>query len=361
MTTLRMRALGMAATLVVSSASASDVPSAITLHHQGHGEILADAKGMTLYTYAPDPKGAAPQCDLACLEDSWTPLRAAKPEVAGSEWATVAREDETLQWSFRGKPLYTYARDVSPGDMYGDEVGQKWYVAVRPRPLPPGFGIAKTPRGQVLIDSRRMSLYVSADDTNACDGVCTRTWKPVEAWWMAVSTIPDWTVVTRRDGTRQWAFKGKPLYRYAADFNPGEASGITVGSWSQVVLEPPPPVPNWVTIQKSDGGELLADAAGKTLYAHNVTKIKAFGIGMASDMETPHLWRPVLAATSDAPIGQWSITSREDGTRQWAFKGMPLYINIRDAEPGELNGIRNTDRVWRTIMASGQTMAGAAN
>ena len=37
---------------------------------------------------------------------------------------------------------------------------------------------------------------------------------------------------------------------------------------------------------------------------------------------------------------------------------MRLYTYKLDREPGDINGLRNMDRVWRTIMASGQTMAG---
>jgi predicted lipoprotein with Yx(FWY)xxD motif len=78
-------------------------------------------------------------------------------------------------------------------------------------------------------------------------------------------------------------------------------------------------------------------------------------------METPHLWTPVAATTDEKPLGQWSIVMREDGSRQWAYKGMPLYIHNRDTEPGALNGMRATDRVWRTIMKSGQSMPGTQN
>jgi predicted lipoprotein with Yx(FWY)xxD motif len=35
----------------------------------------------------------------------------------------------------------------------------------------------------------------------------------------------DWSVVTRDDGKKQWAFKGKPLYFWAKDMKPGEKTG----------------------------------------------------------------------------------------------------------------------------------------
>ena len=35
----------------------------------------------------------------------------------------------------------------------------------------------------------------------------------------------DWTVITRDDGGKQWAYKGKPLYRWAKDQKPGDRTG----------------------------------------------------------------------------------------------------------------------------------------
>ncbi|MBM3514599.1 MAG: hypothetical protein FJX59_12935 [Alphaproteobacteria bacterium] len=352
---------GLAVVLVTAAVSAAEAPAEISLRPQGHGEILANAKGMTLYTYAPDPKGGEPQCDEECLGELWMPLIATATSALGGDWSTVERGDKSLQWTFRGKPLYTYSLDAAPGDMFGDEMAQKWYVALKPLALPPGFSINKTPRGQLLVDQKRMSLYTGDVDAAACDADCLRTWKPVEAWWTASSTVADWSVVARPDGTRQWAYHGKPLYRFEGDFNPGEAAGVGQRGWTLVVLEPPAPMPSWVTLQKSDGGELLADANGLTLYAEDLSRVRRYGLGMALPMETPHLWKPVLATDSDKPTGPWSIIKTSSGELQWTYKGMALYTNVRDQKAGELNGIRNFDRIWKTIMTSGQVMAGAPN
>lgn len=344
--------------VVFAGARAEELPADVTLRQQGHGAILADAKGMTLYTYLIDPKGGPPSCDSVCLEDAWTPLAAPAAVSVGRDWSTVERDDRSLQWTFRGKPLYRYKHDVAPGDMFGDDSQQKWSVAVRPVTLPPGFEISKTALGHTLVDQKRMSLYVSSTDVAACDAVCLRIWKPVEAWWTAVASLVDWAVITRSDGTRQWAFKGKPLYRFNGESAPGETEGNRINGWTVVVLEPPPPAPSWVTVQLSDSGEVLADKDGRTLYVHNLTRLKP---GYSRAWETPHMWQPVLAGAADRPIGPWSIAGREDGSRQWTFKGMSLYTYVRDRRPGELHGNSNTDRVWQTIMASGQSMPGAVN
>jgi predicted lipoprotein with Yx(FWY)xxD motif len=361
--TLAVLVMLLAGQASVQAAEANTAPAEVTLREQGHGWILANPAGMTLYTYADDQKFADSSCDDKCAV-TWPPLIATSHVEPTGDWTLVSRTNGTRQWAFRGKPLYTYSRDILPSDMNGDELLQKWYVAIKPVPTPPSFATLKTPAGYLLVDQKKMTLYISEADragSSACEGACAKTWKPVEAWSLAESTAPAWSITMRKDGTRQWVFKGKPLYRYAGDFSPGEMVGENTKGWRAVVLEPPPPLPSWVTYQKSDGGELMADASGRTLYAHDLSKPRLGIANSARDMETPHLWAPVLAKSADNPIGQWSMVTRENGDRQWAYKGMPLYTNVRDQEPGALNGMRATDRVWRTIMKSGQSMAGTQN
>ncbi len=369
MRVLALIAASAAASIAVAAAAetAADVapPAAIALRAVGHGWVLTDARGMTLYSYAQDQKGGPPACVAKCIE-TWRPLAApvgaaaadgASAPAAAGDWSSVARDDGSRQWTFRGKPLYTFVRDATPGDMNGDDLQQKWAVAVKPIAMPPGFGIFKTPLGHLLVDAKRMTLYTSADSRSLpskCEGTCARTWKPVEAWWLAVAPSPDWTLVARGDGTKQWAFRGRPLYRYAADFNPGEATGQDVEGRTAVVLEPAPPNPAWSTRRKSDGGELLADAAGKTLYGHDPS-----GYHLGREIEHPEWWVPVLAAADARPLGAWSIVPLENGRRQWAYKGLRLYTNVLDREPGDINGVRSGDRIWRPIMTSGQTMSGS--
>ena len=129
----------------------------------------------------------------------------------------------------------------------------------------------------------------------------------------------------------------------------GDFNGDRLDGHQAFVLEPSPPVPSWVTVQKSDGGELYANPEGRTLYAHDfVPNPRQPGNGI----QRPEDWVPVAAQPNDQAVGYWSIIVRQDGTRQWAFKGMPLYVNVRDTAPGLLNGVRSTDRVWRPLMTS---------
>jgi predicted lipoprotein with Yx(FWY)xxD motif len=87
--------------------------------------------------------------------------------------------------------------------------------------------ITETAKGKVLADTKGMTLYVFDKDTvgkSNCDGPCIRNWPALAA---AANSKPsgDWTVVTRDDGTSQWAYKGKPLYTWSKDTQAGDTTG----------------------------------------------------------------------------------------------------------------------------------------
>jgi predicted lipoprotein with Yx(FWY)xxD motif len=96
-----------------------------------------------------------------------------------------------------------------------------------------------TKLGKVLTDDKGMTLYTFKNDTapgkSSCNGSCATNWPPVMA-----TTVPtvdgatgEFTLITRDDGTKQVAYKGAPVYRYAADKAAGDTNGDGVGGvWS---------------------------------------------------------------------------------------------------------------------------------
>ena len=90
----------------------------------------------------------------------------------------------------------------------------------------PPATVGDTAKGKALVDSKGMTLYVfdrDATDKSNCNGQCATNWPPLAA---ATGTASgDWTIVTRDDASKQWAYKGKPLYDYAKDTKPGDANG----------------------------------------------------------------------------------------------------------------------------------------
>jgi len=81
----------------------------------------------------------------------------------------------------------------------------------------------------MLVDSSGMTLYtfdrdVAGSGKSACNGPCATLWPPAMAPADAKAE-GDFTIVTRDDGTKQWAYKGKPIYLYSADKKAGDVTG----------------------------------------------------------------------------------------------------------------------------------------
>jgi hypothetical protein len=58
-------------------------------------------------------------------------------------------------------------------------------------------------------------------------------------------------------------------------------------------------------------------------------------------------WPPFAVTNAALADGDFSIVKRDDGTSQWAFKGMPLYFFAGDAKAGDTNGDNQGGRVAR--------------
>ena len=86
---------------------------------------------------------------------------------------------------------------------------------------------ADTAKGKALVDAKGMTLYVFDKDAagkSNCNGPCATNWPPLMAAADAKAS-GDWTVVTRDDGGKMWAYKGKPLYTWTKDTKPGDITG----------------------------------------------------------------------------------------------------------------------------------------
>ena len=95
---------------------------------------------------------------------------------------------------------------------------------------PPTTG--NTDMGSALVDAKGMTLYTFDKDAggkSACSGKCAQNWPPLMADASAAAP-PGFSIVTRGDGTKQWAYKGKPLYGWVKDKKPGDASGNGVNN-----------------------------------------------------------------------------------------------------------------------------------
>jgi predicted lipoprotein with Yx(FWY)xxD motif len=91
---------------------------------------------------------------------------------------------------------------------------------------------ADSSMGKILVDANGMTLYTYDKDTagmSNCYEQCAQNWPPLMVAADAKAE-GDWTIVERTDGTKQWAYDGKPLYLWIQDKAKGDVTGEGKGS-----------------------------------------------------------------------------------------------------------------------------------
>jgi predicted lipoprotein with Yx(FWY)xxD motif len=233
--------------------------------------------------------------------------------------------------------------------------------------MPPGITFQTVGAGQsmnvmgafkgydVIADAKNMTLYTFDKDPagkSVCNDDCAKTWLPLAAPADAKSS-GFWQVIARDDGSKQWAFRGKPLYTYAEDKKPGDFKGKSVDGWNFVLNQAMAgvPLPDGIAAAEvvAAGGQAFVDVHGHTIYAFG-GDLKSDASTCAPGAECVNHWRPLLAAELANNLGDFTIARRPDGTRQWAYQGQPLYTYDRDLEKGDSNG-RSADPRWTVALA----------
>ena len=91
--------------------------------------VLVGPNGMTLYTFDKDVAGSGKSmCNGPCATN-WPPMMAAATDKASGDFSVVTRDDGTMQWAVKGKPVYFWAKDTKPGDKTGDGFNKVWQIA----------------------------------------------------------------------------------------------------------------------------------------------------------------------------------------------------------------------------------------
>lgn len=168
---------------------------------------------------------------------------------------------------------------------------------------------------------------------------CAQVWPPVLAGKDA-KAIGKWSIIPRRDGGRQWAYEGYPVYTSILDRQPGDALGGTKRKLPgdapgvRIPIGPHPDIPPGFAIAEVGTGRLLVTYLGISVYssdADGVNKSNCLG-------ECLSKWTPVAAAEQSRAHADWSIIERSPGIRQWTFRGKPLYTYVPDTQRHSLAG-----------------------
>ena len=378
-------------------------PSSVLLHETDEGIVFADTHGKTLYSGL-DPKPNISTCTndviiknskaarfpLLTPDERSTCTAKQPPALVGDgkavgPWAIVNRPDGLRQWSYNGRPLYASVKDFVPGDTNGIGFGQDVVTAeiygkaapiFAPRILPPEVRIRTVGVAQVFATTDGHTLYtydLDANGKSACEGQCSSTWRPLLASMIAASN-GDWSIVTRGDKSRQWAFKGKPLYTYVDDRDAGDYGGNGRPNWKVALAYSLPSVPSAITIVHTLLGPRFANSEGRTLYTFMC--MMATGNAMqgafpmacddATDkamllwtatcggnvVQCADTWRPLLADKDAKAVGRtWTIVTlpqswspvravddSQTGFKVWAYKGRPVFTYKFEDRPGMIDG-----------------------
>ncbi len=115
-----------------STHAVSSAPPVIKAMTGTLGTYLVNTSGMTLYRFTADSGGMS-NCTGTCAT-TWPPLTTAlttRPTAANGvvgTLGTITRSDGSMQVTYNGSPLYTFAEDKAPGDTHGQGLLGKWFV-----------------------------------------------------------------------------------------------------------------------------------------------------------------------------------------------------------------------------------------
>lgn len=157
--------------------------------------------------------------------------------------------------------------------------------------------------------------------------------------------VGDFTIATRPDGTRQWAYKGFPLYTSIKDHGPGELNsasrnfgGRRLGMTTAIVATTLPA--NLKLTRRAEGLVLVTADNERPVYTpREGGRLIRASIGRED-------FKPIAAPAIARVGGEWSIIDGGAGQKQYAFRGKPLY-----AAPASLNELEIAGaRGWEPIV-----------
>jgi predicted lipoprotein with Yx(FWY)xxD motif len=122
--------LGVAVAGAGGTAAPASAAAAVKVVKIGGASVLANAKGRTLYWFAPDTATKS-VCNGSCAV-YWPPVTGPVTAPAGvsGTFGTIKRSDGSAQATYNGHPLYTYVGDSVPGQAHGNNLnlnGGLWH------------------------------------------------------------------------------------------------------------------------------------------------------------------------------------------------------------------------------------------
>ncbi|WP_409344708.1 plastocyanin/azurin family copper-binding protein [Paenibacillus sp. MBLB4367] len=211
--------------------------------------------------------------------------------------------------------------------------------------------------GAYLTDEAGKTLYYFTKDTantSVCADQCAANWPVYYAENIQIPSelsASDFLTIVRADGKKQTTYKGMPLYYFVKDTKAGDVNGQGVNNVWYVVNHAA------VSVSTKDGlGKFLVDSTGKTLYLFTKDSKDMSVCKGTCEANWPIFYSAHIADTADLKAADFGTITREDGTKQTTYKGMPLYYFVKDMKAGDATG-QGVNNVWYVIDPSAKQSA----
>jgi predicted lipoprotein with Yx(FWY)xxD motif len=351
---------------------------------------LGDANGKPLYTFDEEAASGRVLCVADCAAEFIPYIaRIGKTDTPdwGTDWSVVVRPDGARQWAYQGVPLYSYSGKDPAGEpsqgglsttgaedpaiknpastIYSPKKGWRRaaYMPEKTFIPPPELELVNLPtaNGYGLVDSVSQKVVYALNSAPADAGA----WNAVHAPDLAIAAGP-FTVIATEHGAKQWAYGGRRLYTYEADYSTSDVRGLQSGEAGVRValvnkhFMPESLALNIVPIR----GPLITTTKGLSVYTQTRQQLQYGGRLTRDGYRYPYssakavsvfgcteaclkTWKPVLAPRNATARGFWEVAVRPDTKqRQWAYKGAPLYTFTGDKRLGDIEGNNRHEIVW---------------
>jgi len=197
----------------------------------------------------------------------------------------------------------------------------------------------------LIANESGMALYRQTHAAD-CAQACAALW-PAALAPPGSAADGAWSLITRTDGSQQWAYRGAALHLSTRDSVIGEAAadGAAGGLWVALTLQPDEglDLPDDIDARElaDAGGILLVTAQGLSLYESSACERGACAPG----------FHPLAAPAISSGIGEFSVRTRDDGVVQWLHRGLGLYTFDGDQKPTDVNGADLDPRLHLALIA----------
>jgi len=306
---------------------------------------LVDANNYALYTFDKDSLNQSNCPNVEGCVATWPAFSTA---IAREDFGVAGEYTTYLQ-----HPLYYFINDITPGDMKGDGIKGVWHLVYPAKDFVADDNAMlslSTNKQRYLADSKGRALYLFDNDEEGksnCYDMCAKVW-PILTSSVDTTKLPagttaaDFSTTTRKDGTIQATFKGKPLYYFVNDTNDNDTNGDWVkGVWHLVELDAtidneikPQPLASSATRDVA----FLVDGNQKSLYTFDKDDLNMSNCPNVTGCEAT--WPAFTTLISRDDFGTTGTYT--------TYQKHPLYYFINDTEIGDVKG-DGIKGVWHLI------------